>query len=467
MRKIMLAATAIAGFSALAATAQAAEPVLTTDSFNAGLATGAALPPGTITVRLRALLTTELSYATDTFSRAAGTVAANGTVSGNGKNSGILLGSYMRLYPKFDAVAANGLEYGATMEARSNFGAVGNTGSGSTLYWRRYNGYVGTPAIGRFYFGAENNALARNLAGTTMEDFDANGGFNGDVPTASGDVAVSFMSMRGATFYTTNKLVYLSPSFAGFTFGASWEPSQNPGDNTSGQNNTAVLSTQTSSIAGFNNLRRNTFDVSASYKGSFGPVAIIAGGGYLQSGHVQDAAFVAPTTFNSTNVKAKDLKVFAFGTRITYGPFAVGGTFNTGDIDANGGGSLIRQGNKKAFNSIMGAQYIIGPVIMGLQYVNNDSAGNFNNGFVDTAAGSASPATTKTFIKSNLHETGIVVGGAYDWAPGATLFTSFLYGQRHQGGWNFGTASASPGSNLKLGNSVQVRAIQIGNTFKW
>jgi hypothetical protein len=459
MRKIMLAATAIAGFSALAATAQAAEPTLQTDSFNAGLATGAALEPGTITVRLRALLTTELSYATDTWSRAAGTVNAAGVPSGNGKNSGILLGSYMRLYPKFDAKAANGLEYGATMEARSNFGAVGSNSGGNTLFWRRYNGYVGTPTIGRFFIGAENNALARNLAGTTMEDFDFNGGFNGDVPTASGDVALNFISMRGATFYTTNKLVYLSPSFAGFTFGASWEPSQNVGDNTSGQNNTAALSTQTSSIAGANNLRRNTFDVSANYKGSFGPVALTVTGGYLQSGHVQDAAFVAPTTLNSTSVKFKDLKVFAFGTRITYGPFAVGGTFNTGDIDANGGGTLIREGNKKAFNVIAGAQYIIGPVIMGVQYLNNDSAGNFNNNFVG-------PGSTKTFIRSNLHEVGVVVGGAYDWAPGATLFSSFLYGQRHQGGWNFGTSSAATG-NLKVGNSVQVRAVQIGNTFKW
>jgi hypothetical protein len=437
MRKIMLAATAIAGFSALAATAQAAEPVLTTDSFNSGLATGAALPPGTITVRLRALMTNELSYATDSLTRTT-----------TGKNSGILLGSYLRLYPKFDAVAANGLEYGATMEARMNNGGLANTGSGNTLFWRRYNGYVGTPTIGRFFFGAENNGLARLAAGTTMEDFDYNGGFNGDVPTAGNSgTALNFMSMRGATFYTTNKLVYISPAFAGFTGAVSWEPSQSTGDaqaaNTYAATNTA--GTQTSSFAGAGNLRRNTFDISAQYKGSFGPVALTSFIGYLQSGHVID------NTATSATRQFKDLKVFATGARVTYGPFAVGGTFNTGDIDANGGGSLIRQGNKKAFNFITGAQYIVGPVIMGVQYINNDSAGNFN----------------ANFLRSNLHETGIVVGGAYDWAPGAVLFTSFLYGQRHQGGWNFGTGSASPVGNTKIGNSTQVRAIQIGNTFKW
>lgn len=434
MRKIMLAATALAGFSALAATAQAAEPVLTTDSFNSGLATGATLAPGTITVRLRALLTTEISYATDSFSRAS-----------NGKNSGILLGSYARLYPKFDAVAANGLEYGATVEVRNNNGTVGNNSGGNTLFFRRYNGYVGTPAAGRLFFGAENNALARLAAGTTMEDFDANGGFNGDVPT-SGNSATSlnFMSMRGGVFYTTNKVVYISPSFAGFSVGGSWEPSQNPADAQASNTATAGLSPQTSSFAGGANLRRNTLDIAAQYKGSFGPVAVTSFVGYLQSGHVNDNTATAVTQ------QFKDLKVLATGARITYGPFAVGGTMNMGDIDANGGGTLIRQGNKRAFNFITGAQYIVGPVIMGFQVINNDSAGNFN----------------PNALRSNLHETGIVVGGAFDYAPGATLFASALYGQRHQGGWNFGTASASTG-NLKVGNSTQVRAIQIGNTFKW
>ena len=436
MRKIMLAATALAGIASFTSQTLAAEPVLTTDSFNSGLATGAALAPGTITVRLRALLTNELSYATDSFSR---TTTA--------KNSGVLLGSYIRLYPKFDAVAANGLEYGATLEARMNNGGLANTGSGNTVFWRRYNGYVGTPSIGRFFFGAENNGLARLAAGTSMEDFDYQGGFNGDVPTAgNASTTLNFVSLRTSTFYTTNKLVYVSPAFAGFSAAASWEPSQSTGDaqaaNTYAAGNAVGI--QTSSFAGGSAVRRNTMDISAQYKASFGPVALTSFVGYIQSGHVTDSTATAATR------QFKDLKVLAAGARLTYGPFAVGGTVNGGDIDANGGGSLIRQGNKRGLNIIAGAQYIVGPVIMGVQYVNNDTAGNFN------------PA----FIRSNLHETGVIIGGAYDWAPGAVLFTSFEYAQRHQGGWNFGTASAATG-NLKVGNSTQVRAIQIGNTFKW
>jgi hypothetical protein len=435
MRRIMLAATAIVGLSGFAMPSFAAEPPLTTDSFNSGLATGAALAPGTVTVRLRAVLTNELSYATDSFSRTT-----------TGKNSGVLLGSYARLYPRFDAVAANGLEYGATMEVRQASGGVGSS-TASTLYWRRYNGYVGTPTVGRLFFGSENSALGRLAAGTSMEDFDYQGGFNGDVPVAgNAGTTLNFVSLRTSTFYITNKLVYVSPSFAGFSAGVSWEPSQSTGDaqaaNTYAASN--AVGTQTSSFAGGSNLRRNTIDVSAQYKGSFGPVAVSTFVGYLQSGHINDSTATAATA------KFKDLKVLAAGGRLTYGSFAVGGMFNTGDIDANGGGSLIRQGNRKGLNLITGAQYLVGPVIVGFQYINNDSAGNFN----------------PNFLRSNLHETGVVIGGAFDYAPGATLFSSLLYGQRHQGGWNFGTGSAATG-NLKVGNSTQVRAIQIGNTFKW
>lgn len=434
MRRIMLAATALIGAQIFVA--HAAEPVLTTDSFNSGLATGATLPPGTVTVRFRALLTNEMSYATDSFSR---TTTA--------KNSGVLLGSYIRLYPKFDAMAANGLEYGATLEARMNNGGPANTGSGNTIFWRRYNGYVGTRSAGRLFFGAENNALARLASSTSMEDFDYHGGFNGDVPTAgNAGTALNFVSLRTSTWYTTNKLVYISPAYAGFSVGGSWEPSQTPGDaqaaNTFAATN--VVGAQTSSFAGPLNLRRNTLDIAAQYKSSFGPFAVTSFVGYIQSGHVVDNSATAAAR------QFKDLKVLAGGARVTYGPFAVGGTVNTGDIDANGGGSLIHQGNKRGLNMIAGAQYIVGSVIIGFHYINNDTAGNFN----------------PNFVRSNLHEIGVVVGGAYDWAPGAVLYTSFEYGQRHQGGWNFATAAAATG-NLKVGNSTQVRAIQVGNTFKW
>ncbi len=430
MRNVMLAATAIVGITSLTAgiaQAQTAEPGLTTDSFASGLATGATLAPGTITVRLRAQMWVEMSYGTDSTSKTA-----------TGKNSGVLLGSFVRLYPKFDAKAANGLEYGATLEVRMNSGGTGSS-TANTMFARRYNGYVGTPAAGRLYFGPENNALARLSAGTTMEDFDYNGGFNGDVPGAvNSSTTIAWSSLRTGNFYTTNKVVYISPAFAGFSVGASYEPSQSVGE--AGITSGGTLNPASSSVNSNNNLRRNTVDVAAQFKGSIGPFAVTSFVGYITSAKINDSAPLA-----ATDARYRNLGVWAAGARLTFGNFAIGGNVNGGQETA--GGAMEREGQRNGLNVIAGAQYILGPVIFGVQYVVNNNAGSYNS----------------LYTRSMLHEHGVVIGGAYDYAPGATLYASAQYDQRSQTGTNFITGAG----NTLVGNHVQARAIQIGNTFKW
>lgn len=439
MRNIMLAATAIVGISALAAGhANAQTPVtdypVTSNSSTSGSASGITPAPGTLTVRFKALLTTELSYGTDTFSKTA-----------TGKNSGVLLGTYARLYPSFVGVAANGLEYGANLEVRENNGATGiGSSTQNTLFFRRYNGYVGTPLVGRIYFGPENNALARLSAGTTMEDFDANGGFNGDAVAGFGSASVAnFPYLRGAAFYTNNKIVYISPSFAGFTFGGSWEPSQSTAETVT--STASSLGPQTASIAGGNASRRNTVDFAVQYKGSFGPVALLADVGYIQSAVVNNSTFVQGVS----NAKFKPFQAEQAGIRATFGPFAVGGNFNTGALNGNGNGGLIQQGQRNGQNFLVGGQYTIGAVIMGFQYVNQNTGGFYSS--------------NPTYTRSQLHDTGLAIGGAWDYAPGATLFVGAAYDQRHQYGYNFGNGT----TNTNVQNSTQGRAIQVGNTFRW
>jgi hypothetical protein len=442
MRKLLLAATAVAGMTGLVAgqaQAQMADQPLTTSNFSS-TASGNQPAPGTVTVRIKAALWVEGSYGTD-----------SGQKVGTSKNSGVLLGSYMRIYPSFDGVTANGVQYGATTEVRMNSGGLGNTGGGSSsnpgnsLFMRRGNGYVGTPALGRLYFGPENDALARQAAGSTMEDFDYNGGFNGDFPTGQSSVtAPNFAFMRASNQYTANKLVYLSPAFAGFTFGASFAPSWSTGDLQCGAAGSTANCSQLSSVAGGNSAPKNVYDLSVGYAGSFGPVALKAFAGYLGSGHVIDS-----TAGITGAAQYKNLSVGAAGGRVTIGPFAMGGQVNFGQENANGGNGLIRQGQKNATNIVAGAQYTIGTVIMGFQYINELSGGNYSS--------------NPLYTRSQLHEQGIAIGGAWDWAPGATLYGSMAYSQRHQYGWNFVAGSG----NTNVGNSVQARIIQIGNVFHW
>lgn len=434
MRNMMLAATAIAGFAALGAAAQAADLPIGTDSFASGLASGAALAPGDIVVRLKALIQIDGTYSTD-----------SATKTSTGKNSGVFLGDYVRLYPKFDAKLQNGLEYGATFEIRMN--SSGTSTGGSTLYARRYNVYAGTAALGRLYVGPENNAFARAVAGTTMEDFDYNGGFNGDFSAGQpGYAAYSWTTPRSGGFYTTNKIVYISPSFSGFSIGVGFEPNQTTGEASLAAGGTtnptsSTLSTNT-------NTRRNTVDFGVRYAGSLGPVALTAGAGYITSGRVLSNQAASAQT--DSNAPYKNLSVFAVGSRVTYGPFAVGGLFTTGAM--NTGTGLIRQGQKNISAIITGAQYTIGPVIFGFQYV------------TQTAGGVYSTLTPRAALR----EYGITFGGAYDFAPGATLYGNVFYDQRHQYGVNLVTATAATSTaSARTNNNVQSRGLLIGTAFKW
>jgi hypothetical protein len=427
------------GLVAGQAQAQMADQPLTTSNFSS-TASGTQPAPGTVTVRIKAALWVEGSYGTDPLQKV-----------GTTKNSGVLLGSYMRIYPSFDGVAANGVQYGATTEVRMNSGGLGNTGGGSSsnpgnaLFMRRGNGYVGTPALGRLYFGPENSALARQAAGSTMEDFDYNGGFNGDIPSSwSGNTSPNFAFMRASNQYTANKLVYLSPAFAGFTFGVSFTPTWSTGDFACAAAGASAQCSSVSSVAGGSSAPKNVYDVSLGYAGSFGPAAIKAFVGYQGSGHIIDS------TASITKVaQYKNQSIGAAGGRVTIGPVAFGGQINFGQENANGGNGLIRQGQRNATNIVAGAQYTIGTLIFGFQYVNELSGGNYSS--------------NAAFTRSQLHEQGIAIGGAWDWAPGATAYGTVAYSQRHQYGWNF----ASGTGNTNIGNSVQNRGIQFGNVFHW
>ena len=84
----------------------------------------------------------------------------------------------------------------------------------------------------------------------------------------------------------------------------------------------------------------------------------------------------------------------------------------------------------------------------------NTSGGNYN----------------QTTAANSLHEYGIMVGGGYDFAPGATLYGDVFYDQRHQYGWNFLTGAGNTGTTVKtlsVNNRIQARGFQIGTAFKW
>jgi hypothetical protein len=59
------------------------------------------------------------------------------------------------------------------------------------------------------------------------------------------------------------------------------------------------------------------------------------------------------------------------------------------------------------------------------------------------------------------------VGGTWNAAPGLYFYAEYVWGQQHQGGFNFltGAVNGSPGSNLE--NTTQAQAFVLGTKVRW
>jgi len=146
--------------------------------------------------------------------------------------------SYMRIYPGVDAMATNGLRYGASIELRENFvgeatpsgsASTGSSGytSAETVFVRRAFVYAGMDNVGILRVGQGDGPLSIFDNGVTTFQFLPTGNLNGGDLEAGGvgNTGIPFaFGTQAGNEYGSNKLVYLSPQFAGFDVGFSWAP---------------------------------------------------------------------------------------------------------------------------------------------------------------------------------------------------------------------------------------------------
>ena len=518
MRKLLLATVAgLGSWGAIASDANAQNAVQTPTQSNANYSTyqgGAALPaasaptPGTVVVRLNGRVRFYAYGAgqQDANNNASGTTtglvnaAGQGTATGTNKLSTYGFGEYARLYPGFDGVAANGLKYGASLEIRQDqaHGAGGGGGAGNglfgsasqedgargTLYYRRVWGYLGTDAVGTVRLGSTDQPTSLYMTGN-FENFN-DGGWNGDVPAlVSGAIQPVWPFSDLGSYYTTNKLVYLSPSIFGFDLGASYEPStanvsvnNNCGASNSVGTNfinasgafTAATGANGQSVAGpgcdalssspvnaESGRRRNTFDALLRYRGTFGPVGIAATAAYITGSHVMDNQSGVPFNNNSlagtVRYNYDGPSIGDFGAAVTLAGLSVGGHYTYGRWNGQVGG-LVPAGLKSGDAWIAGASYTFGPAIVGGHWFVSETAGDLQNAVQGR----------------NRREQGVAAGGTYSLAPGVSIFLSALWGERKQAGYNFitgqGVTAATPGGN-PFSNNVSVSAVALGTAFSW
>ncbi len=360
---------------------------------------------------------------------------------------------YMRVYPGFNATAANGLKYGVVGEIRmpgSNLATGGSTpgatSTGQTLYWHTAYGYVGSDDLGDFRFGMGPNVTALWQGNFTTEGFN-DGAWDGDVPSfVPGNAGPSFPFADDDPLWTGNKIVYLSPNFSGFQFGASYQPNTanlwdtagvGCGSASAGCN--ALAAGPTTLGAGSGGRSKDMVDVGGMYNGTFNGFGVGALATYVGSGHVAN---------NSDLIAAQQYygySVGVFGLSLSYAGVTVAGNVNFGQM--NGDWGLQPRGGVDEVAWIAGVQYATGPVVVGASYFKNNYSGNW---------------LPDTGVARTENDLGFAAGGTYNLVPGMAIYLSYLYGQRHQLGWDFN--SGTPGIDQ---NNTHASVISIGSVLSW
>ncbi|QCG97750.1 porin [Azospirillum sp. TSA2s] len=233
------------------------------------------------------------------------------------------------------AKADNGLEYGARLRLRASGGTANNRSTDSDRAFIFVNGGFGTVQAGVINgLSDEYGVIGPNVEGIEGSP-DAQ--FLNYYVNANGAPYVLGSLRTLESGDASTKIIYLTPSFAGFQVGAAYTPVY-------GSSNTDV------------NRRKNTTayhdmaEVQATYKGAFGGFGVEASAAYQ---------------FAKAASGLEDLSSVHVGANVSYANFKVGGSY------AFSGDSGYATGTRGVDDQqlwIVGANYTMGPVILAATY---------------------------------------------------------------------------------------------------
>lgn len=348
-----------------------------------------------------------------------------------------------------DGRVSNGMTYGAVFELQMDNAAVG-AGDGTTVSFDELYGYIGFDGLGTFRFGQEDSA-----ASLLQVRAPASQALGGDaewdefiVQTGLWQSPYILSGINDGSDAT--KIIYLSPQFAGFDFGLSYAPNAYEGERTDIVNSTLAQRDRTNI--------ENEMSAAVRYRGTFGPVGVIAGiGGMWASPAKQNGAGVAYGAVG--NPQAQSVYAYTGGLVLTGYGFSVGGEYTWGQYNGSSvGRTAMNAGLDNSQHYLLGASYTVGPLVFGAVW----GQGWQSNG-VARVSGSGATAVYRDLDDRNQSLWG--VGVAYNLAPGLVLFglynnindenvpTSAPTNARYTGG---------SGTNLASFNGSNTRTINIG-----
>jgi predicted porin len=365
---------------------------------------GAAQAQQAPTVRVGGYLQTTVAIVDDTLDGATG-IPTGVNARGAQARSSTDFRNEVELHVFVAGKAANGLSYGAVVEVQ--FDGVG----GTTADLDEAYVFVSSPTLGTVRFGEEDSAASiLQVRAPAITGFGADGAWDvGILGTANGSGGNPAILTGINDGNDATKIVYLSPQFFGFDFGASYAPNTGEGDraffgraiDTLGAGGTAIAPsvTQRDKTA-----LENEISAALRYRGTFGGVGIAAGFGYMQA----DAAtnVVNATTGNVTAGTAQDVNAYTVGLNLSAFGLTVGGEYTWGKYNgASAGRGALAAGRDESNHWLLGATYVMGAFSVGAYY----GVGTQDNGG-DLA---------------DREQTGYGIGAAYTVAPGLEVFASY------------------------------------------
>jgi hypothetical protein len=431
--------------------------------------------PGSMVIRLNGKIWSEFMFGSSTGQQTPGAVVG-GVPQGANKLAPYTMGTYLRLYPGVDGMATNGLRWGAQAEIRENFNGVGYAASPSsattsitatnaqnssgstgasgltceqTLYVRRAFVWVAQDQVGIFRFGQGDGVSGIFDNGIVTEQNIGSGAWNGDLPSVmngNGGAIYPWYSQQGAE-YGSNKIVYLSPQFAGVDLGFDYAPNNGNAEfecSNASQGCPSLSSSGETTVGGVptDNFRfRNQTQLGARYQGVLGPVSILAFGDWIHSGVVNyTGPALTPATLGIPGSKytgATDGVNAGFvGLSVTYAGLQVGAGWQGGQYNGIMDTTPVGAPNAQAYT--IEATYVIGPWQFGASWYGLDDQG----------------AVQLTGI-SQRHGNYYAFDAAYQITPGILGYAGWLYYTNHQGDFNFVTGDAgSPLHNNAMGNGA-------------
>jgi hypothetical protein len=394
-------------------------------------------------------------------------ITSAGTNAGQ-KLANYSMGTYFRLYPGVDAMATNGLRYGAQVELRENFitaqantGATGGSGltSGQTMFVRRAFVYAAGDNWGLIRFGQGDGVTGIFDNGITTGQQPGQGLWNGDAPamTPANGPTFPWFSQQGAE-YGYERIVYLSPQIWGFDFGLQYAPN-NGNQEVGGIAATPGAPALSSSITPPQGARfMNQYTVGARYQGTFGPVALYGFGAYIGSGHIHytgTAASAVATEGGPTFAQGSrydgtfhGLSAGFVGAAVTWAGFTLAGAWQGGQYN---GVMALEPNNGVGANAwVASIYYTSGPFGIGTTYYQFDSQGAIGLSGL-----------------SQRHEDAFGIGGTYSVAPGLLAYWEYIYGQRHQAGFDLNNGKYFNQAGYAGGNDNHVQAAVLGVRMRW